>query len=72
MEKNRIVKITTGDKIHYEVQSKFLFWWTTETYFDYSIDGLMSGDYPHEFQTFEDAENFIENKKTKREICKIV
>jgi len=72
MEKNRIVKITTYDKIHYEVQYKFLFWWITETYFDCSIDGLMSGDYPYEFKTIEEAEIYIKNQHTKTEICKIV
>jgi hypothetical protein len=69
----RIIKVTRGDRVHYEVQSKgFLWGWNTETYFDCCVDGLMAGDYPHEFSTIDEAETFIKEQYTKIEVCKVV
>jgi hypothetical protein len=68
--KFRIVEITQGNTIHYEVQKRFLIFWITETYFDCCIDALMAGDYPLQFDSVEKAENYIENKGVKKEIVK--
>ena len=71
--KYRIVKVSNGETEHYEVQRKGVLWgWNTETYFDCCIDGSMAGDYPIEFKTIEDAENYIKQQGTKTEVCKVV
>jgi hypothetical protein len=69
MNQYRIIKIEKGDKTHFEVQQKGLFFWNTETYFDCCIDGLCAGHYAYEFETIKEAELYIKDnlpvKKTK-------
>lgn len=68
---HRIIKITKGSKIHYEIQKKGVLWgWNTITYFDCCVDGSMAGEYPLEFKTIEDARGYIENEHETREICR--
>ena len=65
----RIVKITKGSKIHYEVQQlKMWFFWITETYFDCCIDGSMAGYYPIEFDSVEKAEIYISKQNINTEV----
>lgn len=67
--KYRIIKISTGDKIHYEIQKlTLLFFWITETYFDCCVDGLMAGNYPIEFEDIDKAKNYIHNQNIKNEV----
>lgn len=66
--KYRIIKITNGDKAHYEVQKlKMWVFWITETYFDCCIDGLMADNYPIKFNSIKDAKLFIEKQNIKAE-----
>ena len=64
----RVVKVQIGDKTHYEIEYKWLFWWFSETDFACSIDGL-GADYNISFQTVELAQSWIAQQFEKRTVC---
>ena len=66
--KYRIVKITKGNNVHYEVQKLKMWSWITETYFDCCIDGSMARNYPIEFDSIDTAENYISEQKYRYEV----
>ena len=66
--KYRIVKIITGDKIHYEVQKLIMwFFWITEEYFSCCID-CSADNFPIEFDSIEDAKLYINSQNVKMEV----
>lgn len=65
-KKYRIVEVLCNGKKHYEVEKRLLFFfWLTETYIDYYIDGRMASNYPIEFISFDEAQNYINECKIK-------
>lgn len=68
--KYKIVKTYSNNNNHYIVKKKILFVWTTLTYFDCCIDGMMAENYRYEFDTVDEAERFIGCHDIKEEnIC---
>lgn len=71
--KYRIIKITSYDKAHYEVEKRKLWiFWIVETYFDCCVDGLMAGNYPIEFKSIGDAEAYIKRKSKQKDVICLI
>jgi hypothetical protein len=73
--KFKIKKITKGSNVHYRIQKKILFWWTTITDSCVDIHGGYS-EYPYRFDSRENAIEFINehliNPKVEEEVINII
>lgn len=66
--KYRIIKNTTGNRIVYHVQYRWLFWWCTMK--DFWCDHLGGyGEFDMEFISEESAQDYISRQHTTIEVC---
>ena len=77
MRQCRIVKITSDDKVEYQIEEHawfIFFYWSVITQFDCCTDGACAGNYPLTFDTLEAAEKWLINfmPHTEREIVKYI
>lgn len=68
----RIIKITKGDNVHFEIQKRYLrFFWSNVTESHFGIDGT-GGDYVRKFESIYLAENYIKQDVITMEIVKTI
>lgn len=66
MKKYRIIEVQENNKVHYEIQYKWLIFWLMET--EYNISEVGTKTDVIEFKTIQEAKDYINSKNNLRKI----